>query len=223
MLKPKVRTGLVSTALTFVAGIWVFLAPFVVDYQNDWKNLTDATKNDFASGTTLLALSAVTFFAVTALAVREAVRWADKRRAREAAGAPAGQATGPIGGVAKYFVGAAGSLLTGLVGAWLMVAPFALAYQAEDADWADPTVADFWTGAVVIVISLVGLVAYSSGLFDELRERGALVVPERRDTTATVSPTDNPAGRELEQVLQPLVAAMMRDAEERRERGPDEK
>jgi hypothetical protein len=34
----------------------------------------------------------------------------------------------------KYVIGATGALLGALVGAWLMLAPFALAYQGSGAD-----------------------------------------------------------------------------------------
>ena len=39
----------------------------------------------------------------------------------------------------KYVIGATGALFAVLIGAWLMLAPFALAYQGSGADWADAT------------------------------------------------------------------------------------
>ena len=118
--------------------------------------------------------------------------------------------------MAKYVIGATGALLGALVGAWLMLAPFALAYQAQGADWADPTYVDFWTGLPLAVISVVGLILYVSGLVEELRRRGIV----RR-------PYANPAGQapgitggdtsenNMEQVLLPLVTAMLKDMQER--------
>jgi len=91
--------------------------------------------------------------------------------------------------VAKHFVGIIGALLGAFVGAWLLVAPSALAYQPEGADWADPTFVDFWTGLPLTVISGVGLILYSIGLAEELRNRGIL----RRRTHEDVSSRDTEA------------------------------
>ncbi|MBA2346402.1 MAG: hypothetical protein H0V83_15190, partial [Rubrobacter sp.] len=74
----------------------------------------------------------------------------------------------------KYFIGAVGALIGVLAGAWLMLAPFALAYQPSGADWADPTYTDFWTGLPLLIVSLVGLVVYAAGLVGEMRERGII-------------------------------------------------
>src|SRR5215218_5817565 len=79
--------------------------------------------------------------------------------------------------MAKYVIGATGALLGALVGAWLMLAPFALAYQNSGADWADPTFVDFWAGLPVLIVSVVGLVLYVSGLVEELRRRGIMRRP----------------------------------------------
>src|SRR5215212_11674977 len=79
--------------------------------------------------------------------------------------------------MAKYVIGATGALLGALAGVWLMLAPFALAYQNSGADWADPTYVDFWTGLPLLVVSLVGLILYVSGLVEELRRRGIMRRP----------------------------------------------
>ena len=71
----------------------------------------------------------------------------------------------------KYVIGATGALLGALAGAWLMLAPFALAYQNSGANWADPTFVDFWTGLPLLVVSVAGLILYVSGLVEELRRR----------------------------------------------------
>jgi ABC-type amino acid transport system permease subunit len=73
----------------------------------------------------------------------------------------------------KYVIGAVGALLGVLAGAWLMLTPFALAYQNSGADWAEPTYVDFWTGLPL----LVGLILYVSGLVEELRRRGIMRRP----------------------------------------------
>ena len=123
--------------------------------------------------------------------------------------------------MAKYFVGIIGALLGAFVGAWLLVAPSALAYQPEGADWADPTFVDFWTGLPLTVISGVGLILYSLGLAEELRNRGILRcrthedVPSR-DTEAQTVPSQRQS--DVEQSLVPLMAAILQDMQEQRQR-----
>jgi hypothetical protein len=126
----------------------------------------------------------------------------------------------------KYVIGAVGALLGALAGAWLMLAPFALAYQDSGADWADPTFVDFWTGLPLLIVSLVGVILYVSGLVEELRRRGIMRRPYAESAgqpqTSAEAP-DNASGAEnnMEQVLMPLVTAMLKDMQER-DRGRDE-
>jgi hypothetical protein len=119
----------------------------------------------------------------------------------------------------KYVIGATGSLLGALVGVWLMLAPFALAYQGSGADWADPTYVDFWTGLPLLVISVAGSILYVSGLVEELRRRGIMRRPYAAPADqpqAPGPPQGNAAGSEnMEQVLLPLVTAMLKDMQER--------
>jgi len=118
--------------------------------------------------------------------------------------------------MAKYVIGATGALLGALVGAWLMLAPFALAYQGSGADWADPTYVDFWTGLPLAVISVVGLILYVSGLVEELRRRGIMRRPYAAPAGRTpVTPEANASENNMEQVLLPLVTAMLKDMQER--------
>jgi hypothetical protein len=120
--------------------------------------------------------------------------------------------------MAKYVIGATGALLGALVGAWLMLAPFALAYQGSGADWADPTYVDFWTGLPLVAISVVGVILYISGLVEELRRRGIMRRPYAAPAgQATDVPPGNASGSEnnVEQVLLPLVTAMLKDMQER--------
>jgi hypothetical protein len=125
--------------------------------------------------------------------------------------------------VSKYFIGMAGALGGMLVGAWLMLAPFALAYQPSGADWADPTYTDFWSGLPILVVSLIGLVTYALGLVAELRRRGII---ERKEAPQAqrARAAGIPAGGEtltnagdIEQILLPLVAAMLKDMQDRRQ------
>ena len=126
----------------------------------------------------------------------------------------------------KYFIGATGALLGALAGAWLMLAPFALAYQNSGANWADPTFVDFWTGLPLLIVSLVGVILYVSGLVEELRRRGIMRRPYAEPAgqpQAPVEPSAADGGSEnnMEQVLLPLVTAMLKDMQER-DRGRDE-
>lgn len=116
----------------------------------------------------------------------------------------------------KYVIGATGALLGALVGAWLMLAPFALAYQGSGADWADPTYVDFWTGLPLAVISVVGLLLYISGLVEELRRRGIMRRPYAAPAGQSPgTPAADTTENNMEQVLLPLVTAMLKDMQER--------
>lgn len=128
----------------------------------------------------------------------------------------------------KYIIGAAGALLGALAGVWLILAPFALAYQNSGSDWADPTYVDFWTGLPLVVISVVGFILYVMGLVEELRRRGIMrrpyaPTPEQQSQSQPAgAPTEAATGSQgnMEQVLMPLVAAMLKDMQER-DRGQD--
>jgi hypothetical protein len=118
----------------------------------------------------------------------------------------------------KYVIGATGALLGALAGVWLMLAPFALAYQGSGADWADPTYVDFWTGLPLLVVFLAGSILYASGLVEELRRRGIMRRPYAPPAAQPqASPQDDASGQEnnMEQVLLPLVTAMLKDMQER--------
>jgi hypothetical protein len=126
----------------------------------------------------------------------------------------------------KYVIGATGALLGALAGAWLMLAPFALAYQNSGTDWADPTFVDFWTGLPLLVVSLVGVILYVSGLVEELRRRGIMRRPYAEpagqpQAQGEPSAADSGSENNMEQVLLPLVTAMLKDMQER-DRGRDE-
>ncbi len=103
--------------------------------------------------------------------------------------------------------------LAGLAaGLWLLVAPFALGYQPQDADWVTATKVDVFTGLAVAVVGLVVVAAFAAGARAHLVRLG--VVRGRR----TAAP-EEPAGRhgdekatdDLHALLAPLVAAMTRD------------
>ncbi len=77
------RVGLVTTVLTFIGGVWLFLAPFVLEYQRVGEDWVTATRNDLWTGGILMAVSALTFFLFVAFALRDAAARADERRRAE--------------------------------------------------------------------------------------------------------------------------------------------
>ncbi len=79
-MTPQSRIGLVTTALAFLGGVWLFVAPFIVQYQEVGEDWINATKNDLWAGSILMAVSALTLFIFAALALRDAVARAEERR-----------------------------------------------------------------------------------------------------------------------------------------------
>ncbi|HET8628502.1 MAG TPA: hypothetical protein VFL91_13860 [Thermomicrobiales bacterium] len=121
-----------------------------------------------------------------------------------------------------YWVLAVG-LVTLLIGAWLMIAPFALGYQPYGAGWADATLNDFWFGLGVVLVSLAGLVLFALALLGDLRAAG-VVRPRPRPQpvarrAAPEAPTAAPPADDLERTLATLAAALAADLAERR--GPE--
>ena len=125
----------------------------------------------------------------------------------------------------KYLFGAVGALGGMLAGAWLMLAPFALAYQPSGAAWTEPTYTDFWSGLVILVVSLIGVLMYVLGLVEELRRRGIIErreEPEAQQVQAAGMPAVGGAqpgsAADVEQILLPLVNAMLEDMQDQRRR-----
>ena len=79
----QARVGLITTALALMGGVWLFLAPFIVEYQEVGEEWIGATKNDMWAGGALIAVSTLTLFLFIAFALRDAAARADERR-REA-------------------------------------------------------------------------------------------------------------------------------------------
>jgi hypothetical protein len=78
-MAPQARGGLIISVVGFFAGIWLFLAPFLVEYQKVGQDWIDATKNDLWTGGALLAISALTLLLFAAFALRDAVRAAEQK------------------------------------------------------------------------------------------------------------------------------------------------
>jgi hypothetical protein len=83
-MAPQARGGLIVTVIGFFAGIWLFLAPFLVGYQKVGQDWTDATKNDLWTGGALIAICALTLLLVAAFALRDAARAAEQESTTEA-------------------------------------------------------------------------------------------------------------------------------------------
>ena len=82
-MSPQARVGLITTVLTFLGGVWLFLAPFVVGYQEVGEDWIAATRNDLWVGGVLMAVSALTFFLFAAFALHDAAIRADERQRAE--------------------------------------------------------------------------------------------------------------------------------------------
>lgn len=113
----------------------------------------------------------------------------------------------------RKFVGAVAASLATLAGLWLMIAPFAVGTQSDDAGWTDPTTSEFFTGLGVAVVGLLGVVAFALAIHEELVARGLIAVRQR---VAEPEPEPVPAGpqassAELATLLAPLVEALRED------------
>jgi H+/Cl- antiporter ClcA len=82
-MAPQARVGLIATVIGFFAGIWLFLAPFIVEYQKVGQDWIDATKNDLWTWGALIAISALTLILFGAFALRDAARAAEQKSATE--------------------------------------------------------------------------------------------------------------------------------------------
>ena len=83
-MAPQARGGLIVTVIGFFAGIWLFLAPFLVEYQKVGQDWIDATRNDLWTGGALIAISALTLLLFAAFALRDAARAVEHESATEA-------------------------------------------------------------------------------------------------------------------------------------------
>ncbi|WP_336212545.1 hypothetical protein [Nonomuraea sp. LPB2021202275-12-8] len=115
----------------------------------------------------------------------------------------------------RKFVGAVVAALAFMAGLWLMIAPFALGTQPENADWTGTTTSEFFTGLGVVVVALAGAAAFAAAIHEELAGRGLVTVRERRPEP---EPEPAPAvpetsSAELATMLAPLVEALRQDLE----------
>jgi hypothetical protein len=109
--------------------------------------------------------------------------------------------------VTRFYVGILGGIAGVLGGAWLILAPFALGYQPENAAWADATKVDVFTGIGILALGLVTVAAFAAGLAATLRAEGAL--PPRARRAAPPEPVEATGEvAELRSVLVRLAAAL---------------
>ncbi len=66
----------------------------------------------------------------------------------------------------------AGATTVTLIGVWLVVAPFAVGYQPEGAEWADATIIGVVSGGAVTLLGLLALLVAFGALRGEVRRRG---------------------------------------------------
>jgi divalent metal cation (Fe/Co/Zn/Cd) transporter len=83
-MAPQARGGLIVTVVGFFAGIWLFLAPFLVEYQKVGQDWSAPTKHHLWTGGALMAISALTLILLAAFALRDAARAAEQKNIAEA-------------------------------------------------------------------------------------------------------------------------------------------
>lgn len=113
----------------------------------------------------------------------------------------------------------AGATTVTLIGVWLVVAPFAVGYQPEGAEWADATIIGVVSGGAVTLLGLLALLVAFGALRGEVRRRGLAPSirpePAQRDReveadTADEQPHTVHTG-DLDTILSSLAAALLDD------------
>ncbi len=130
----------------------------------------------------------------------------------------------------KYLCGMVASLIVGLAGGWLILAPFALGYQPYGADWVSQTTNDIATGIPVTVVALVSFVLFFASLLGALRTAGVLAARTRPGVQAQVafqpqaplSLAPATSQSDLDRTLSTLAAALAADLGARREAGSEQ-
>jgi hypothetical protein len=130
----------------------------------------------------------------------------------------------------KYLCGMVASLIVGLAGGWLILAPFALGYQPYGTDWVSQTTNDVATGIPVVVVALVSFVLFFTSLLASLRTAGVLATRTRPEvqvqaalqpqTPQSLAPATSQS--DLDRTLSALAAALAADLSARREAGIDQ-
>lgn len=117
----------------------------------------------------------------------------------------------------RRLIGAIVSLLALFAGLWLVLAPFALGFQPQGADWTDMTLADVWTGIPLAVVGLAGIIVFASALRTHMVQAGFIAprpAPAHPEQAAAASGAQHSASdraSQTDELLQPLIAALARD------------
>jgi hypothetical protein len=132
--------------------------------------------------------------------------------------------------LSKYICGMVASLIIFLAGGWLILAPFALGYQPNGADWVSQTTNDFATGIPVAVVALVSFAFFFLSLLGALRAAGVLAARQRPQAQApaatqglALAPQASAAQQsDLDKTLATLAAALAADLSARRQAGSNQ-
>ena len=128
-------------------------------------------------------------------------------------------------GLGKHFWGLAAGLIALLAGGWLMIAPYALGFQAYGAAWDDQMQVSFWTGLAVVIVALASLGAFMASLLGDLRQLGIIqkrpkvAKPAQAPAPAqepAPTPAAGPADDDFERAMITLASALAEEMAERR-------
>lgn len=111
----------------------------------------------------------------------------------------------------RRLVGATVSLLALFAGLWLVLSPFALGFQPQDADWTDNTLTDVWTGIPLAVVGLAGVIVFAFALHTHMVQAGYLAPRPAPALEETPEPAATGRSEDLDAMLSPLIAALARD------------
>ncbi|PSR22877.1 MAG: hypothetical protein C7B45_05265 [Sulfobacillus acidophilus] len=112
--------------------------------------------------------------------------------------------------VSKYVWPLVTSLFIALLGAALLIWPFAI--HTNTGGWTHATTADFWSGVGIAVIGLISAATWFSGLRQDLIAQGLVAVKQRQSVPAGES--QQPVGQsdaDLDRLLRPLAETVLQD------------
>jgi hypothetical protein len=114
----------------------------------------------------------------------------------------------------RLILGLGWSLVAGLTGGWLVLAPWALGQQGGG-DWTTVTKNEFGSGLGLIVLAVAGIAVVAAQTVRTLRESGALA-----PGGATTQADGVTASPEMEKALIALAQALADDLDAHREPAP---
>jgi hypothetical protein len=118
------------------------------------------------------------------------------------------------------------SLIVGLAGGWLILAPWAVGQQPSFGDWTAVTNAQVRTGIGLLVLAIIGLVLAIAEGVSVLRDAGVLArrVPAAEPGEARLAARDRPAAstEDLDRALISLASTLAADLDRDRRPGASE-